>query len=332
MNIHSFKFKLMIYITSIVIFAIITIQVITLVMTYSTINDEINEKMPLKIDSIINEMNIKMNMHSSLVLSLASLVQGNRNSISRNIYINALREIVKDNSASFGFGVWFEPYKYSPAIKYFGPYAYREKDKIIVTSDYETAAYDFHNQVWYKAGVGKKENSITWSAPFYDDATKVTMVSAVSPFFDEGNNFIGIASGDFDITELQNIVQLIKDEKTDLNAFLINSDGTFLTFLDKSFIMKKKITEHPDKNFASLGNEIIKLKNGNSKIKINGDQRWIYFREMQETGWILCITVSENKLYSPLYKMIATTFFIIIISIALSLLISFYISGKFQIQ
>jgi len=328
MNIHSFKFKLMAYITSIVIAAIITILVISLVMTYYAINDEISDKMPLKMDAIISEMNIKMNMHSSIVRSLASLAQSNRNSISRDNYINMLKDLTADNTASFGFGIWFEPFRYSPATKYFGPYAYRDKDKIIVTTDYETAEYNFHNQDWYKTGVGKPENSISWSKPFFDEATGVTMISAVSPFFDTGKNFMGIASGDFDIAELQNIVQSLKDEKTDLNAFLLGSDGTFVAYQDKSLVMKKKITEHADKNFASLGNEIIKTKNGNSKITINGDTRWIYFREFNETGWILCITVSESKLYAPLYRMIFATLLIAVIAIAISLLISFYISGK----
>lgn len=328
MKIHSFKFKLMVYITSIVIIAVITIQIITLAMTYYTINEEINEKLPLKMDGIISEMSIKMNMHSSIVRSLASLAQSNRNTISREIYINTLKNLVGDNKASFGFGIWFEPFKYNAATRYFGPYAYRDKDSIIVTSDYETAAYNFHNQDWYKTGIGKEENSVSWSAPFFDDATSVTMISAVSPFFDAGKNFMGIASGDFDIAELQNIVQSIRDEKTDLNAFLLTSDGTFLAYQDKNLVMKKKITEHPDKDFAALGNEIISQKNGSSKITIDGNKRWVYFREIKETGWILCITVSESKLYAPLVRMAFATLIIAAIAIVISLLISFYISGK----
>lgn len=328
MNIHSFKFKLMSYITSIVIVAIVTIQIITLAMTYFAINEEINDKMPLKMDAIISEMNIKMNMHSSIVRSLASLAQSNRSTISRENYINMLKDLVGDNNASFGFGIWFEPFRYSTAVKFFGPYAYRDKDKIIVTTDYETAEYNFHNQDWYKTGVGKPENSISWSAPFYDDATGVTMISAVSPFFDAGKNFMGLASGDFDIAELQNIVQSIKDDKTGLQAFLLDADGTFIAFQNKDLIMKKKITDHSDKDFASLGNDVIKSKNGSSKITIDGDKKWVYFREIKETGWILCITVSESKLYAPLYKMIFATLIIALIAIGISLLVSFYISGK----
>lgn len=328
MNIHSFKFKLVTYITSIVIIAIITLQVITLAMTYFTINEEITGKMRLTTDKAIGEMTIEMNRHSSIVRSLASLAQSNRNLISRETYISMMKDLVGDNRTSFGFGIWFEPYRYKPGIKYFGPYAYRDKDKIIFTTDYETAAYDFHNQIWYKNAIGKPENSITWSDPYFDSTSGITMVTTVSPFFDTDKSFMGVSNGDFDITELQNIVQSIKDEKTDLNAFLINSDGTFMAYRDKDLVMKKKITEHPDKNFASLGSEMIKLKKGDAKISINGEKRWVYFRSMEETGWILGITVSESKLYSELVKMAFTTLLIAAIAIIISLAVSFYISGK----
>jgi methyl-accepting chemotaxis protein len=263
-----------------------------------------------------------------MVRSLASFAQSNQNSISRENYINTLIELAGDNKASFGFGIWFEPFRYDNAVKFFGPYAYRDNDKIIVTTDYETAGYNFHNQDWYKGGVGKPENSISWSAPFYDDTTGITMISGVSPFYDEDKKFMGLISGDFDITELQHMIQSIKDDKTGLQAFLLDADGTFIAFQNKDLIMKKKITDHSDRDFASLGNNIIKNKNGNSKITIDGDKKWIYFREIKETGWILCITESENKLYAPLYKMIIATFIAALAAIAISLLVSFYISGK----
>lgn len=328
MNIHSFKFRLMSYITSIVIIAIVTIQLVTLVITYHAINEEIKEKMPLKMDAVISEMNIKMNLHSSIVRSLASFAQSNGGLISRDVYVRVLKDIAGDNHASFGFGVWFEPFKYNQSIKYFGPYAYRDKGNIIITSDYETNDYNFHGQEWYKTGKGKPVNNISWSIPYFDDVSGVTMISAVSPFFDNAGKFQGVSSGDFDLTELQNIVQSIKDEKTELSAFLLNSDGTFLAYQDKDFIMKKKITGHPDKSFALLGNEILEVKNGSSRIEINGDKKLVYFREMEETGWILCITVSESKIYAPLVKMSIITFIIAFITIIISFFISLYISGK----
>ena len=328
MNIHSFKFKLMSYITSIVIIVILVIQVITLAFTYNAINDEINEKMPLKMDSIINEMNIKLNLHSSLVRSLASLAQGNLNSISRGVYVNTLKDLTTDNSDSLGFGIWFEPYKYNGSLKYFGPYVYKDQEKIISTADYETSDYNYHNQDWYKIGVGKPANNIVWSAPYLDEVTGVTMISAVSPFYDDSNNFSGVSTGDLNIAVLQNIVHSIKDERTDLSAFLINSDGTFLAYKDQNLVMKKKITEHDNKDFARLGSEIMKSKNGNSIIKIDGEKKLVYFREIKETGWILCITVSNSKLYAALIRMSVTTIFIALISIIISFLASLYISNK----
>ncbi|HOP62572.1 MAG TPA: methyl-accepting chemotaxis protein [Spirochaetota bacterium] len=328
MNIHSFRAKLIFNILGIVILVIITISAASLGTTYYIINDQINEKIPMKLNSIIAEIDGKLNLHSSIVRSLASLAQSNKNSISRDSYVAYLKDINFDNRPSFGFGIWFEPYRYGSAIRYFGPYVYKEGDKLVYTSDYETAEYDFHNQDWYKTAHGKAENSVSWSAPFYDDATKVTMISAVSPFFDNDKKMMGAASGDFDISELQNMVNSLKDEKIDLEGFLLHSDGTFITYKNKEFVMKKKITEHPDKHIADLGNNIITEKNGQTELIEDGIQHFLFYKEIKQTGWILCTTVNKTKLYAPVYNMAIIIFIIVIISVLISLAVSFYISGK----
>jgi hypothetical protein len=38
------------------------------------------------------------------------------------------------------------------------------------------------------------------------------------------------------------MVNSLRDETIDLKGFLLDSDGTFITFYDNEFIMKKKIT------------------------------------------------------------------------------------------
>ncbi len=328
MNIHSFKFKLMAYITTIVIAAIIIMQIVTLAMSYFTLNEEINTKMGLKLSSIISEMNRKLDAHSSISRAVASFAQGNKNQVSRTVYERFFMDIINDNPASFGIGVWFEPYKFSPSIRYFGPYAFKDKGKTVLTADYEKVAYNYPEQEWYKTAKGKAENIVTWTTPYFDETSGIIMTSAVCPFFDDNKNFLGTTSGDFDIAELQKIVKDIKDDKIGLEAFLLDSEGTFISFHNKDYIMKKKITEHPDKKFSETGSQILKLKNGTSTISIDGDSKRLYFNEITQTGWILCVTVSESKLYSPLYQMFIVTFIIALISIGISLLVSFYISGK----
>lgn len=328
MNLHSFKSKLIINIIGIVMFTILMISFTSLGITYYIINDEISEKMSLRLDSIITEIDDKLNLHSSIVRTLSSLVQSNKQVISRKIYVSYLKDLIFDNRSSFGFGIWFEPYRYTPSKKYFGPYVYKDGGKTVYTTDYESAKYDYPNQEWYRTAIGKPENSVSWSAPFYDEATKVTMVSAVSPFFDRNKKMMGEASGDFDTSELQNIVNSIKDDKIELEGFLLDSTGTFITYKDKEFIMKKKITEHPDQGLAKLGKIIISEKNGRSEVTINGKEHYLYFKQIKQTGWILCVTVNKSKLFAPVWNMALAIFLIVLISIAVSLAVSFYISGK----
>ncbi len=329
MNIHSFKFKTMAYILALVVTVIAAISITSFVITYYIINNEINERMPLKLEGVISDMERKLEAHSSIVRSLASVTQSSTNTLSRNTYVNILRDFTGDNQASFGFGVWFEPYRYDPAVKFFGPYVYRDGDKITYTQEYETEEYNFHSQDWYLTGkTGVKENEIAWSAPFFDDASGVTMISAVSPFFNQQGLLIGVASGDFDIVEIQRIVTEIKDENIDMKAFLLDKEGLFLAYDDKSLVMTKKITEHPDRNLASLGGTIIKDKSGNAAITMNGETRRIYFTELEQTGWILCVTVSESMLFAPLRKMGYAASFVVIIAVIASLIISLFIAGK----
>lgn len=329
MNIHSFKFKTMAYILSVVIVIIAAISVTSFVITYYIINDEINERMPLKLESVITDMERKLEAHSSIVRSLASVTQSNTSSITRTGYINILRDLAGDNQSSFGFGVWFEPYKYSPGIRYFGPYVYRDGEKLIFTDEYETAEYNFHEQEWYLTGTrGVKSNEIAWSVPFYDEASGVTMISAVSPFFSSNGTLAGVASGDFDIVEIQKIVTEIKDESIDMKAFLLDKEGRFLTHEDKSLVMTKKITELPDRNMALLGETILKEKKGDSSVEINGQTRRIYYTELDQTGWLLCVTVSESMLFAPLRKMALATAVVVIISVIASIIISLFIAGR----
>ncbi|HOV09060.1 MAG TPA: methyl-accepting chemotaxis protein [Spirochaetota bacterium] len=328
MNVHSFKNKLILYISSIVVFLLVATSVVFLIATYYSINKEINEKMPLKLSFVKSEIEKKLNDHAVIVRSIASLAQSNKGSISRQVYIDFLRDLNKDNNSSFGFGVWFEPYRYSPTIKYFGPYVYKDKGNIIATLEYEKASYDFHNQDWYKTGIGKEENTVAWSHPFYDDATKVTMVSAVSPFYDDNKKFMGVASGDFDIAELQKMVNSLRDETIDLKGFLLDSDGTFITFYDNEFIMKKKITQHPESGFALLGKDILKNKNGSGEAELNSTPILVYYSTIEQTGWILCVTVSKSLLYAPVRRLAFVTILILIFSVVLSVAVSYYIAGK----
>ncbi len=329
MNIHSFKFKLMSSITGIVFTAIMILSVISIVITYLTINDEINEKMPLKLESISRQIDIKLDAHSSIVRSLASLCQSNGSKISRAAYIKYLTNLNLDNPQSFGFGVWFEPYMYSKAKKYFGPYVYKSNGAIVFTDEYEKASYDYLSQGWYLTGRNtSEENIVAWSPPFFDDATSVTMISAVSPFFDKNKNIIGVASGDFDIVEVQNIISQIRDEKTGLRAFLLTADGTFMSYEDKSLIMKSRIDQHPDKNMAELGKIILKEKTGVSTIDLAGESTRIYYSEIRQTGWILCTAVSESKLYAPVKKLILATLLAMLAAISLGVFASMIISGR----
>jgi len=329
MNLHSFKFRLMSSITAIVFTAIIILSIISIGITYYAVNNEINQKMPLKLESISSSIDGKLNVHASAVIALSSMAKSCGNNISRKTYNTFLRELNEDSPLSFGFGLWFEPFGYSSSKKYFGPYVYKSSGSLVETDEYETAEYDYPNQAWYLAGKNVGGNGqIAWTPPYYDETTGVTMISAAAPFVNDNNVFSGVVTGDYDITSIQNFINEIRDEQIGLWAFLIDKDGTFLSFEDESLVMKAKIDQHPDREFAELGGRVISEKNGVSVIDFEGESTRIYFSEIRQTGWILCIAVSESKLYSPVRRMTWATILAVLAAVAASVFASLIISGR----
>jgi hypothetical protein len=77
------------------------------------------------------------------------------------------------------------------------------------------------------------------------------------------------------------MVTEIEDEKIDLRAFLLDSDGTFITYDDKEMVMKKKITEHPDKQISEAGATILAGKNGRVELNIKGNESFLYYKELK---------------------------------------------------
>ncbi len=137
---------------------------------------------------------------------------------------------------SIGGGVWFEPYKLDPNIRWYGPYIYREEGELIHTWDLSSESYNFHEHSWYKEifiPENLNENGVYWSEPYFDDAgTNSLMVTVTAPIFDKDKEIVGVATVDWAIKHLRK--ELLNMEfTTNSSAFLIDREsGLFLSFPD----------------------------------------------------------------------------------------------------
>lgn len=147
---------------------------------------------------------------------------------------------------SIGGGVWFEPFQLDPTIRWYGPYVYREGDKLKFTWDLSTPEYDFHNQAWYTEMFlpgNLNNNGVYWSEPYFDDAgTNALMVTVTAPIYDREQKIVGVTTVDWAIDHLKS--ELLNVEFTEnSSAFLIDKDSElFLAFPDAPDVQLKSVS------------------------------------------------------------------------------------------
>ncbi len=128
----------------------------------------------------------------------------------------------------YGIGVWYEPYQFDPQVKYFGPYVHRDLDNLqttVLTYEWTTAEYDFHQQHWYRLGM-EAQGKLVFSEPYFD--TNLIYMSALVSFDHQGSETLGIVSVDMVLPQLSELILNLNNENeiiyvsTAKNALLVH--------------------------------------------------------------------------------------------------------------
>ncbi len=331
-NVSSVRGKTMLTILPLIIVTLVVMTAISYNYSQSLLSNEIQNKMSAKLQGTISDIEKQLTEHSAVVQGLASTVESVGDGLSPEQYTSLLEKTVAASRVTFGTGVWYEPYAYKNDVKYFGPYAYKDKDKVIFTEEYANEKYDYPNQEWYKIGKNSKEK-IVWTDPFYDDTTKVTMLTSSAPFYDKQGNFKGIVTGDLDFITLQNLIRDIHlNIKSDV--YLLNKEGQFLANPDQSKVMKGKITEDSNKSLSEAAKTMFNGKEGMFTYSREGTRR-VYYAPVPGFGWTLAIDVSEADLLAPLkallYRMLTIFGLAIVVIVVVLLFYSRYIVNNIKI-
>lgn len=331
MKVNSFRFRILTLTTAVVCAGIAATAAISIIITHATISSNINDQMTLKLDSLSDAVEFRLNEHSSLVKSLALLGHKNAGNISSIEHQIILKNMATVNNESFGFGIWYEPYRYK-GIRYYGPYVYMENGVPVYSGAYSSPGYDYHNKQWYIDG--KKPalpGKIEWSIPVYENSGGIKLISAVSPFFDSSNALLGVAGGDFDISGIIKIIEDPPVKDSGISAFLLSADGSILASSDRSLLNIKKIDGFSDNGFTELGRLLKKNGSGIAPVKYTGGSASVYFREISNTGWTLCLMVNTGSMYAPLWRIALAAAGALIVSILFSTISGRTISGKINI-
>jgi PAS domain S-box-containing protein len=311
---NSLRTRTLLSMWGIALFSILLVGFSSFISTRSFLNREIDIKIQRNFNAISNKIDAILIAHARIPAALARACETFGGLAGRDRYIDLQKRLLMINEDTFGVGVWFEPYRYRADLHYFGPYVYRKDGKIVLTEFYETSEYDYPSWNWYTIAKNTGR-TVVFTDPYYDRHTDITMVTTSAPFYDAGGRFMGVATGDIDLTSIQRIISGISIGSTG-RAFLLSSDGLFLADRDKSRVMKKKIASEKNASLALLGKEMISQRRGNGSYEAEDGRRRIYYTPLEETGWILGIDILENELVAPLRELMLIIFIIIVLALS----------------
>lgn len=205
-----------------------------------------------------------------------------------------------------GSGIWYEPFRMLPGVKYFGPYGYWKKGSVRVTWEYVTPEYDYLNRRWYtiaKPPSPRERNvfparRVYITPPYYDtlEGRKTVFITMAVPMSDSKGEFLGVSSTDWGIDVIyKNLTGFSPTE----NSFVLLADGIedrILYHPDKKKVMEKLGTLRWCRNFedADFAKGTIGTKKG---VAIDGVSYDLLYTRTK-AGFKLIMGVPTEEAYS----------------------------------
>ncbi|ABZ84676.1 methyl-accepting chemotaxis protein [Heliomicrobium modesticaldum Ice1] len=321
---NSIAAKTMLSILPLTILALVALSSVSFYYAKQIIYQDVDDEMSQQRNYVIRDISARLTAHAKLADVVARNMEAYGETLSKDLFEQQLINTVTANEETFGVGVFFEPNRYKPDLKYFGPYAYRDKDKIVPTWDYSNDTYDYFQYDWYKNGANTKARYV-WSDPFADTVTGVVMVTTTAPFYDEQKRFMGVATADIDLTSLQKLMRETKVGDQGW-AFLLDKQGTYLSTNDEKKNMKVKMAEEENSSLVALYKEMESQKQGSGVFRDGGAAYRVYYDVVPEVGWTVGLVIPEEELAASLNALMSKIVLIAAASILFVALVVYFYS------
>lgn len=294
---HSLKTSTLLVILPIVLASVIALSVLGYTAAKRTILEAAGNEMSLSLNNEIESIEKSLSNNAMVAETVARAVEVNREHMEKADYGSLITSFVKTNDETFGGGIWFEPYAFSPTEQYFSPYCMRENGNVVYVQDYSLGeGISYTDQDWYASAKNTSE-SVVWSAPYYDDYVKISMVTSTAPFYSESGKLLGVTTTDIDLTQMQKMVSSFHARNTG-RTFLIDGMGTYIADEDSEKLLKANILQDANSSLAELGKTILSEGSGTGSYLADGENYLVWYNEIPGTGWIVVASIAENDLLS----------------------------------
>ncbi|WP_431028132.1 methyl-accepting chemotaxis protein [Lysinibacillus sp. LZ02] len=281
----------------------------------------VQNEMSILADNVTNTVEDKIDSHNRLIYSVKSAVESSDASMSREQFTRLVDQILPLNSETYGMGLWLEKDFANDEI--FGPYIYKDGEKLTYTDVYEDPAYSFHTQEWYTKGLAADQ--VVHTEPYFDEALGEMFISFSVQVVDDARA-VGVITGDYVLSSIQSIVSDITIRKSGYAA-IINDEGEFLTHPDIEKVNNGNMQEHLNISLEQLGG-----KEDLISTTIDGIDYTLQYKQIEGMPLKAILLVPTSELYSMLqtmlYEQIGISGVLIVLISIIVFLLARYIQGE----
>ncbi|MGM0713548.1 methyl-accepting chemotaxis protein [Brevibacillus parabrevis] len=298
--------------------------------SYTLLNKELTDKMNYQLDVLSGKVEKELETHSKVTEHMARTIEMTPLTYSLEQLDSLLNKTVPVNKTSVGMGIFMEPYAFDPSKQFVSTYGAKKDGKVDITYEYSTPAYNYHSQEWYK--IGKATSKVTdYTPPYYDEVSKISMMTVVAPFYSPDKKLLGVATDDITLTDIQTMVSGTQVGKTGW-AFMLDQDGKFLSHPQTDKLMVQSVQSDSNTSLAEIGPALLSEKEGAKTFTDENGLNRLYFKKIAGTNWTLALVMPENEFFEPLsmlfYQLLAVSLFGLLILIAVIYFFSKYLTGQ----
>ncbi|MFL2076326.1 methyl-accepting chemotaxis protein [Marinilactibacillus psychrotolerans] len=311
----SIKTKILSFIP-IMIIVVLVISGLSYIFAKNEIEEEIESRLARQAGETAGDMETLLSEHQRIGEALAEVAGQKGTTFNEEDYQSLQERLIGMNDATFGIGVWFEPYAYDEDTEFFGPYSFRDGEEIAYTDEYANADYNYPSQEWYTAGV--EAQGATWTAPYYDEALDTVLVTTGTPFYTEEGTLLGAVSSDMNAEAILALAQNIEVGKNGW-AFLMDENGTLLAHRDAETIEDDPVLQEISGEFEDSGTERVAYADGDAVVS---------YTTLAQNGWKLGLVLPESEVYAGVNALLRNVVLIAVVLIILTTVAMYVLASK----
>ena len=253
---------------------------------------QILDKTSLRVEGILNRVEVASNMTKWLV---------QRHPDRADSIMVYSRGMLLNNPDFFNCSIAFEPYYFKDKGRYFSAYTKHVGDSLR-TIQGGSDSYQYFFADWYL--MPQLLEKPCWTEPYIDIDVATNTSEMVTSYCQTINNnegkMIGVINVSLSITWLSHTISAIKPYPHSY-SIMIGRGGTYFVHPDSTKITRQTIftqtLEQPDTAVVALGHAMQRGEEGMKRMRINGDDCYVFYEPLGKTGCSMAIVCPESDIF-----------------------------------